>query len=1112
MMVAVTVTLGVFVSCKDTNEDLYRDLDLRLQEIESSATVPEAMQKQLDNLKKQLEEYKALLDQIKSCDCDCDAMSKLIKDMQQAIKDLQAAQVDPATWASMQDAVKTLTDNYATVYNFVTNVGVSKDELAEAVKMLEDKIAEIKQCECDLSKLAEIEKTASDALALAKDAASRIEEVKKTADDAAAAAKTAADDAKTALDNAKAALEAAQAAATDANTAKELAEAAKKVADDAKQLAEDAKDIADAADKLSKANAEAIGKIELQLVSMSDSLKHAYETADKAWAQATGNKKSIDSLAAVVKADREIIDEMKKEVEKIPGLEKSIADLYNKVDSLGKEIEDLKPEITKLYEYSDANLEKAKAYTDLEIALVRADIANINIDIFNLREDLNGAIDEIEAVKDAVDEINDSLDKLDDRVTENATKIGEVEEKLAQAEKDFQDKIDALQDEIDELTGRVEKNEKDIADILGQLDELRNNLAKQVTGIIVQGTVNPAFGTVNLPFNIQSNVLLAYYGEADHDIVFPTNDPTYYVDDRFVLSWKDLYLLGMNGKEPIFKSGDVIMQNDEYNAGTLYLTVNPNTVNFEDLKLTLVNSQEEESYVKLGELKRSDKKLELGYSRAADNGFYECYAKVNPEDVKKVQKISINASGLKDDIKAVVKNHTASDLQGLAIDLAGVVKSMKLDANGVKCEWEDVDGQKHAVYSNYNIAATAVEPLSLESYKDFNFKKVPGYDYAVKYINKAVNKIKNDVHVVMTKAYEKPVVKKIQNLKINKLQIIEDFDNKTVHDFNISKKVEIDGVEYSLGVMDVTVPVKWTDGSFDLTTLDAAPCLVISGTDNTATVVVPVKASDETVVGYATLSSANIIVQPSSTPDAVDVVIGNHSITVNKNTATNFKMSELINFDATTVTVKVDMSKEVYDLWEKYQDEFDNLNESLGQLKAIVEDINSMLDEWDHYEEKIDDMIYDYRDKVMSIVNKVNTKLVNFINNTNLRMQPILIASDDKGAKVLSEAKEYPSVMGKDLNFIATTWNLELLAPMAKKHVAVTDVINGDKSAKGDDATCLAELKRVNSSSAMNAVLPGDINRAYATDLKSGYIYEVAYSALDFHGKIATRKYYIKIK
>jgi hypothetical protein len=102
--------------------------------------------------------------------------------------------------------------------------------------------------------------------------------------------------------------------------------------------------------------------------------------------------------------------------------------------------------------------------------------------------------------------------------------------------------------------------------------------------------------------------------------------------------------------------------------------------------------------------------------------------------------------------------------------------------------------------------------------------------------------------------------------------------------------------------------------------------------------------------------------------------------------------------------------------------------------------------------------------------------------------------------------------LGGDISFVPTTWTLELAVPLAKKHIAVTNVINGEKSAKGGDATCKSELDRVNGSPTLNTILDGDIRRAYATGLKSGYVYEVAYSALDFHGKIAARKYYIKIK
>ena len=149
MMVAVTVTLGVFVSCKDTNEDLYRDLDLRLQKIEGNATIREAVQQQLKNMEEQLKLYKEKLDQIKSCECG--DMSKTIEDMKKDIEALKAAQVDPET-------IKTLTDNYTTILNFVTNVAVSKEELEEAVKMLEAKIAEATGG-YDLAKLAEIEKS-----------------------------------------------------------------------------------------------------------------------------------------------------------------------------------------------------------------------------------------------------------------------------------------------------------------------------------------------------------------------------------------------------------------------------------------------------------------------------------------------------------------------------------------------------------------------------------------------------------------------------------------------------------------------------------------------------------------------------------------------------------------------------------------------------------------------------------------------------------------------------------------------------------------------------------------------------------------------------------------
>lgn len=1108
-MGAVTVTLGMFVSCKDTSGDLEQEFNGKFADY---ATLQQAVQQHQADIAS----LQALIDELqgKICKCDPDLMGKLKTFM----TEWEKAGVSPADLKNMKALLDEIEPNYQTILNFVTNIGVTKDELDSAMNVLRDEMAgQGGDCPCDLARIDSIEKKAIQALNLAQDASDRLVKTDSIAKAAAQAAQAAADIAQAAAD-------AAQAAADAAKKAGEDAEAADKKAQSALDLANELKGIAEAADSLSKANKESIITINNQIttinnrfVSISDSLQSVYSYADSILVIADANKMAIEKLDSTVKADKEILDELK---DKIPGLEDNINTLFNKVDSLGTEIENLKPEISKLYTYADANLDKAKAYTDLEIALLRAEINGMEIDleplrkelldsIFNLREDMNAAITKLSEA------LNDSVSNLSERINENTLKIGEVDHKLDSIAEDFKDSLAQLRSDISDLEKRVKKNEDDIKDIFGQLEILKENLKRMVTGIIVQGTVNPAFGTLSLPVNVQSNVLLAYYGEANTDIQFPTNSTANYVDDRYVLSWKDLYLLGMNGKEPIFKAGDVIMQNDYYNAGTLYLTVNPNTVDFSKLQLTLVNSQDEESYVKLGELKRSDKVLQFGYSRAADNGFYECYANVAPEDVEKVQKINANVSGLKDDIKQLLQkpiiNRTFS-LRTLAVDFAELVKSLKLDANAVKCEWEDADNQKHAVYSNYNVAATAFKPISLTSYKDLNVKKVYGYDHVVYWLDQAISKVKNDIHVVMWDVYGQPVVKKIRNFTVNRLSIIDDLQDKAVHGFSISKEVEIDGTNYTLGLEDVNVPIIYSDDPVDLSSLGVSgPRVVISGSTNKAEIVVPVKSAG-TTVGYASVPAGNVVVKATSNPAAVDVVIANQTITVNKDATTNIKLSDIIKFDGMTVTVNADLSQELAKFWDKYKEDFVGTNTSLEQIKAIVEDVNKMLDLWGHYEDKADAIVDSYKDWVMNFVNHYNNKFVNFTNNINLRLQPIMFATDASGAKWLSESEVYPTVLGQNIDLIATTWSLELLAPLAKKHVGITNVINGDKSAKDDDATCLAELKRVNGLEKLNEVLPGDIMRLTATDLKSGYVYEIAYSGLDFHGKIATRKYYIRIK
>ena len=310
---------------------------------------------------------------------------------------------------------------------------------------------------------------------------------------------------------------------------------------------------------------------------------------------------------------------------------------------------------------------------------------------------------------------------------------------------------------------------------------------------------------------------------------------------------------------------------------------------------------------------------------------------------------------------------------------------------------------------------------------------------------------------------------------------------------------------------EVVLPINFSQ-EVDFGTVQATvPSLNISGS-NTAEIVVPVKDEFGTEVGTATIPVGKVKINATSDPKTVDVVIGKQTITIKKDVTTTIKLNQLIKLDDKTITVNVDMRDAVNSLWGNVQTEVGGVNTTLVQLNDIVKDVNAFLDELNNYHARIDAKVDDYTEQVSSYVTRINNKLVSFVNNFNDRLQPVLVASDGTGAKMLSEAPAYPTVMGGDINFVPTTWTLELAVPLARKHVAVTNVIDGSKSAKGGDATCLAELKRVNGSPTLNTVLSGDKRRAYATGMKSGYVYEVAYSALDFHGKIATRKYYIKIK
>ena len=86
------------------------------------------------------------------------------------------------------------------------------------------------------------------------------------------------------------------------------------------------------------------------------------------------------------------------------------------------------------------------------------------------------------------------------------------------------EKFATIQDVIDYFYEADSQYSSEIAALKKDLDNLLATLQAQVTGIEIQATYNPIFGTFSYPIGVQSNILAAYYGEFDKDVYFPAGD------------------------------------------------------------------------------------------------------------------------------------------------------------------------------------------------------------------------------------------------------------------------------------------------------------------------------------------------------------------------------------------------------------------------------------------------------------------------------------------------------------------------------------------------------------------------------------------------------------
>ena len=407
------------------------------------------------------------------------------------------------------------------------------------------------------------------------------------------------------------------------------------------------------------------------------------------------------------------------------------------------------------------------------------DIIDIKSDVFDLQQDVAELkahayrhCDSLSLAFDSIAALRADVNGLISQVEINTNKIAEIEQAYQDADK-------ALKDSIDALKGRVDALE----DKLNALDEYTKTTFKNlVTSIIIQAAENPVFGEAALPLGIRTNMLIARYGYVkDYAVTFPAASVAPYVTGATVDA-ADL----TGAPTESFSKDQFLCTDAENNAGNIYVTVNPNTVDFKGQTLKMVNSQGVEAGIKLGALQTTDKVLGWGvnYTRA-NNGFYTATAKLDHAGLNTAM-VRYDATSLKEAFTAVKSILTREAPENDGINAGKVAlalyKNMSnfADRYGLEAEYEDGDGAKHTVTSDYGLAAIALRGLPYNFGTKFGIfdGHIPAIGKIKTLVNKAVEKVFDNIDDILASFPSSPVA----TPTIKKF----DIDGYDVSQFNIA--------------------------------------------------------------------------------------------------------------------------------------------------------------------------------------------------------------------------------------------------------------------------------------------------------------------------------------
>lgn len=347
---------------------------------------------------------------------------------------------------------------------------------------------------------------------------------------------------------------------------------------------------------------------------------------------------------------------------------------------------------------SDMNALNTLFGENLENAVTKADLADYaksaDLSKYALATDLNSYLKKENFSGELVSTLNTLLANSG---LENITDVSKLFAEI--------DKIAGMNESIQELASEC-------ALLAGKYSLLNDKIDSLVTGVNVDMVKNPIFGTLNTPFGLKSYVLAGFVGDEIK------NTPFYQENGV----WQTI-----NSEEKVAASA---------NGGSVYLTVNPSTINAEGWNIGRLVGRDGTVAPGYGELVLAADNTPVT-TRATNNlgGYVATAVFDNPAAAK----INVN----KEELTDVAKNVLGALRREESLNITNAVGTIyKTFANaidqyyGINVKYGK-DG-KQSYTSSYDIAAVTIKPLSYNTLagKGYEIKSIPqlqdilGIDFA----------------------------------------------------------------------------------------------------------------------------------------------------------------------------------------------------------------------------------------------------------------------------------------------------------------------------------------------------------------------------------------------